>query len=335
VQLIEQIYALQERHPATFFEATTAAAFLAFAETSADIVLLETGMGGRLDATNMLDAPAATIIMPIGMDHAEYLGETIAKIAAEKAAIMKPGVPSIIAPQTQEAAAVIAAHAQAIGASLLRAGQEWQFSHIAGNTWNYQGIGRPLSDLPIPALIGAHQLPNAATAVAALEQLQRQYLAITHKTIAAGLTSAKWPARLQQLEDGYWRKQLPESFALYLDGGHNPMASQRLAEWTNAQSKPVYLVAGMLNTKDAMGFLRPWRDIAQAVHCVTIPDEPSSQDAVALQSTAQSCGLTAFAEASIEFALQRIAENASGIVLICGSLYLAGHVLSRQEMPSD
>lgn len=323
--LLQRIYDIQAEYPATFFEATTAAAFLAFAEVPADIVLLETGMGGRLDATNVIARPTATVITPIGMDHQEYLGNTLAAVAGEKAAIMKTGVPAIIGPQPSAAQQVIENVAGDRGAVLYREGMEWSFSRQEGE-WHYRG-GREYRNLPVPALAGEHQFVNAATAIAVIEKLSGFRIGEQH--IHRGLQQVQWPARLQLLSTGYWRKQLPASFTLYLDGGHNPMAAQRLAAWLVQQEKPVYLIAGMLRDKDAAGFFSHFRSIDPVIYTVSIPEEPGCFSAVSLAETAQKAGLKATDARSVEDALAAIVPAVPGVVLICGSLYLAGHVLGK------
>ncbi len=252
--LLEECERANRGEPITYFEITTAAAFLAFSRTPADIVLLETGLGGRLDATNVVRRPAATAITPISLDHQAFLGDTIAAIAGEKAGILKSGAPAIIGPQMPEAAAVFAAHAAAVGAPLLRFGQEWRCT-ATGDGMRYEGPGWRY-DLPLPSLPGAHQIINAGTAIACLEQLTG--FQIAGEAIARGLRRIDWPARLQRLTHGPLVEMLPEGSELWLDGGHNPGAGAALAAMAAGwHDRPLDLVVGMLNTKDAAGFLAP------------------------------------------------------------------------------
>jgi dihydrofolate synthase/folylpolyglutamate synthase len=307
--ILERILAMQNDYPATFFEATTAAAFLAFAAHPADIILLETGMGGRLDATNIIPNPAVVAITPIGMDHAEFLGNSIAKIAAEKAGIIKLNCPVVMGLQVPEAAAVIAAKAQKMDSPFIAVGVPTSWPHA------------------MPVLVGEHQLANAAIAIAVVNQLRG--FAITQAHINEGLKTAKWAARLQPLKSGYWREQLPEGWQLFLDGGHNPHAAAAIATWANAQNVPIYLVLGMLNNKDLVGYLQHWQGRVQQVYGVTIPHEKHCYSAQQIDQIAQQQGFDAVAADSVEAALEKVKSLPTGIVLICGSLYLAGHILAE------
>ncbi len=344
--------------PITFFEITTAAAFLAFMRTPADIVLLETGLGGRLDATNVIPRPAATAITPISLDHQAFLGDTVAAIAGEKAGILKPAAPAVIGPQPAEAAAVIEARAAAIGAPLHRWQREWRCDPFCNPLSNpplpgldpgiteegrvavpeagmrYEGVRWRL-DLPPPSLPGAHQIANAGIALACLEQLHE--FSLPADAIAAGLCRIDWPARLQRLSRGPLAETLPPGWDLWLDGGHNPGAGQVLAEiaakW---RDQPLYLVVGMLNTKDAGGFLAPLASHAQALYALTIPGEENALPAPRIAEAARGVGIPAEETESIEAALRAVVSRNSAIggsgparVLICGSLHLAGIVLAE------
>jgi dihydrofolate synthase / folylpolyglutamate synthase len=324
--VLEECEEANQGAPITYFEITTAAAFLAFARTPADIVLLETGLGGRLDATNVISRPAVTAITPISLDHQAFLGDTIAAIAGEKAGILKPSAPAVIGPQPPEAAAVFAARATVVGAPLLRFGQEWH-CWPDGVGMRYEGPRWRL-DLPLPSLVGAHQVVNAATAIACLEQLTD--FPIAQEAIAAGLRHIEWPARLQRLTHGPLVAALPLGWELWLDGGHNPGAGEVLAEMAAAwQDRPLYLVVGMLNTKDASGFLAPLATRAAALGAVTIPHEANSLPAEAIAAAGRSDGLEVRTAASVLAALRGlIARHATGRILICGSLHLAGIVLA-------
>ena len=313
--------------PITFFEITTAAAFLAFARAPADVVLLETGLGGRLDATNVLRRPAVTAITPVSLDHQAFLGDTVAAIAGEKAGILKPGAPAVIGPQTAEAAAVIAARAAAIGAPLYRSDFEWRCGR-SGAGMRYEGDGWRL-DLPLPSLPGPHQIANAGTAVACLERLHGFHPAPA--AIAEGLRHIDWPARLQRLRRGPLVRVLPPDWELWLDGGHNPAAGEMLgkvaADW---RDRPLYLVAGMLNTKDAAGFFAPLARHVGLLRAVTIPGEENPHPASLIVDAAASVGIAAAPAPSLAAALHDIAgHQGPARVLICGSLHLAGVVLAE------
>jgi dihydrofolate synthase / folylpolyglutamate synthase len=312
--------------PITYFEITTVAAFLAFIREPADIVLLETGLGGRLDATNVIRRPVVTAITPISLDHQAFLGDTIAQIAGEKAGILKPGAPAIVGPQPDEAEAAIETRANALGAPLLRWQHEWRCEavgsgmHFSGEHWRL--------DLPLPSLLGAHQIVNAGTAIACLEQLRD--FPISTEALAAGLRHVEWPARLQRLTRGPLVEMMPPGWELWLDGGHNPGAGAILGEFvTGWRDRPLYLIVGMLNTKDAVGFLAPLASHAKALAGVTIPGEQNPLPAEAIAAAGRSVGMSATTAASAETALRDLVRDAEpGRVLICGSLHFAGTVLA-------
>jgi dihydrofolate synthase/folylpolyglutamate synthase len=325
VGLLEECEQANGEAPITFFEITTAAAFLAFARTPADVVLLEVGLGGRLDATNLVRRPAATAITPISLDHQAFLGDTIAAIAGEKAGILKRGAPAIVAPQPPEAAAVIEQRAATIGAPLYRWEQEWRAVPANGGM-RYEGRHWRL-DLPRPSLFGPHQIVNAGTAIACLEHLAG--LPVSAAAIADGLQHIEWPARLQRLGRGPLVDMMP-GWEVWLDGGHNPGCGEVLgmvaAGW---RDRPLHLVAGMLNTKDAAGFLRPLAPYAKSLKAVTIPGEENALSAEEIAADAGEAGIPAHPAPSLAAALAAIAgESEGGRVLICGSLHLAGVVLA-------
>jgi dihydrofolate synthase/folylpolyglutamate synthase len=248
--------------PITYFEITTVAAFLAFSETPADILLLETGLGGRLDATNMVERPLAAVITPVSLDHQQYLGEDLASIAAEKAGIIKPGAPVLSGPQEEAAMAVIESRAQDVAAPLYRAGRDWRATRRnAGAGWAFESLGLPQSSrtlhLPPPGLIGASQMDNAALAVACLKTVSG--LDVGDAALATGLTQVDWPARMQRIASGHLVHMAPRDAEIWLDGGHNPAAARTLIETLESLNRtdprPLVLVAGMLSTKDAQAFL--------------------------------------------------------------------------------
>jgi dihydrofolate synthase/folylpolyglutamate synthase len=327
VAFLEECEQANGAAPITFFEITTAAAFLAFVRIPADVVLLETGLGGRLDATNLVCRPAATAITPISLDHQAFLGPTIAAIAGEKAGILKPGVPAILAPQPPEAEAVLEARAGALAAPLCRWEREWRSFPANDGGMRYEGRHWRL-ELPCPSLYGPHQIVNAGTAIACLEHLTD--LPVSAEAIAAGLRRIEWPARLQRLRHGPLVEMMPAGWEVWLDGGHNPGAGEVLAEAVAGwHDRPLYLVAGMLNTKDAAGFLRPLAPHAKALKAVTIPGEENALPAAAIAAAADEAGIAARTVPSLAAALAGIArESEGGRVLICGSLHLAGVVLA-------
>lgn len=327
--LLGRCEAANDGAPITFFEITTAAAFLAFAEAPADFTILETGLGGRLDATNVVSKPALTVITPVSIDHRTYLGDTLPEIAWEKAGILKAGVAAVIARQPPEAMAVIADRAAAVGAPLACEGTDWTVAIGAGGmTW--RSAGRSWA-LPTPALPGMHQLENAGTAIAALDRLPG--IDPTAERVAAGLRSAVWPARLQRLSKGALARLLPAGWQLWLDGGHNPGAAAVLvAQLRQWRDRPCYAVIGMLQTKDADGFIEPLAPCLDAIVAVGIPDEAASFDAEALAALIGHHHRDVAACRQVRAALDDLANRRGPArVLICGSLYLAGQVLLEND----
>jgi dihydrofolate synthase/folylpolyglutamate synthase len=312
--------------PITEFEITTAAAFLAFGRHPADLLLMETGLGGRLDATNVITLPKLTALSPISLDHQGFLGDRLEQIAFEKAGILKAGVPCVVGPQPHEALAVIEARAAELGVPLRVHGRDW-IARRSGDRLLVT-VDDEVLDLPLPALPGCHQIDNAGLAVACARALGD--LAPEHPAIAAGLERAVWPARLQRLSGGPLVDLLPEGWELWLDGGHNPAAGEAMAASMQAMDEqPLHLVVGMLNTKDERGFLSPLAPLARSLRTVPVPDEPASRDPVEAAEVARTLGMAAAAAADIASALRAIVagEPWPARVLICGSLYLAGHVL--------
>lgn len=321
IALLERCEAANGGAPITFFEITTAAAFVAFAETPADVVLLEVGLGGRLDATNVIDAPQLTIVTPVSLDHQQYLGDTLAQIAAEKAGILKPGVPCVVGPQEEDALAVIEARAEALGAPLILHGRDWQVWEEHGRMV-YQDLSG-LLDLPMPVLIGAHQVENAGLAIAALRAMGHD-----EDICRAAVTKAAWPARLQRLRHGPL-VDAAGAAELWLDGGHNPAAGLALAEALGRLPvRPLHLIVGMLDTKDIVGYLRPLGQKASSLYGVTIPGEAASLTAEQTVAVARKAGIAAEVAQDVATAIATITARDPGArVLICGSLYLAGRVL--------
>ena len=329
IALLEECERVNVGTPITYFEITTAAALLAFARTPADIVLLETGLGGRLDATNVIRRPAVSAITPISLDHQAFLGNTIAAIAGETAGILKPGVPTVLGPQPEEAEAVIESRADELGAPLSRWQREWRCEG-AGAHMRFAGEHWQL-DLPLPSLAGAHQIANAGTAIACLEQLPG--FSLRPEAVAQGLRRIEWPARLQPLTRGPLAEMMPPGWELWLDGGHNPGAGAVLADFIAGWGdRPLYLVVGMLNTKDTAGFLGPLAPYVAALAGVTIPGEQNPHNAEAIAAVARAVGIPGLTAASVEVALRDFRSRSSaGRVLICGSLHLAGKVLAENS----
>ena len=315
--------------PITFFEITTAAAFLAFSRVPADYVLLEVGLGGRFDATNVIAHPAVAAITPVSLDHQHFLGDTVAKIAFEKAGIIKPRAPAVIARQTPEAAAVLEAQARKRGATLFRQGAEWEASPRADGGLSYRG--RASFDLPPPGLLGAHQYDNAGTALACLDCLSG--LALPRAALVDGMRRVEWPARLERLAEGKLAALMPEGAELWLDGAHNAAGGAALGAVAQAwRDKPLRLVFGMLKTHDAKAFLRPLAPYAAGLEAIGIPGEANTLSAEEAASAARAAGIAAQPHAAIAEAVQAAAFPHTR-VLICGSLYLAGRVLAENGAP--
>ena len=319
--LLDEAVAANGPDPITFFEITTVAALLAFARTKADYTLLEVGLGGRLDATNVIDRPALTVITPVSIDHQQYLGDTLPEIAGEKSGILKRGVPCIVGPQEAAGLDVIEARATKLGVPLFIYGQHWHTSQEAGRMIYQDENG--LLDLPLPSLLGAHQITNAGAAIAAL-----RYFGKSSAACEAAVTRPEWPARMQRLRQGPLVDAAPE-IELWLDGGHNPAGGQAIGATLAAMPKrPSYLICGMLNTKDIKAYLYPLASHIQALHAISIPNEINTLSAENTRDAAISVGMRATAEADVMAALNAIkAQDANARVLICGSLYLAGMIL--------
>jgi dihydrofolate synthase/folylpolyglutamate synthase len=314
----------------TFFEITTAAAFLGFASVEADILLLETGLGGRLDATNLVKKPALTAITPIGMDHMHYLGNSLAAIAYEKAAIQKNRVPSIVGPQDDAALKVILETADTIGAKPFVSGENWQVAEEAGG-FCYSSDALTLH-LPTPSLPGGHQMVNAGTAIACIEKLPHN--TITDHAISTGLCNAVWPGRLQKLTEGLLVDKLADGWELWLDGGHNPAAGEALGDALTAwNEKPTYLISGMSENKQAVEFFQPLAAVAKNMRAIDIPGDHASLPAAEIASAGREAGFQAETASSFNTALNAILvyEPGPARILVCGSLYLLGHVYDQNQ----
>ena len=321
--------------PITFFEITTAAAFLAFSRHKADALILEVGLGGRLDATNVIGKPACVCITPIALDHQEFLGNTLPAIAAEKAGIIKPGVPCIVGPQAEEARNIVVSRAESLNAPLYVHGEDFS-AHEEHGRLVYQDTDG-LLDLPLPKLVGRHQIANAAIAVAALRRIGGRWS--REPGIEWGLKNVEWPARLQRLMKGPLVEAAPAGAEIWLDGGHNPHGgaaiAQSMADLEERASKPLYLISGMLKTKDAIGYFVPFRGLVRHAMTIAIDGEAASMGAGALYDAARVAGIPASPADDLDDAIAQISawartreDDPPPRILVCGSLYLAGKVLA-------
>lgn len=324
-EILDECYVQNGGENITYFEITTVAGLLAFARTPADYTLLEVGLGGRLDATNVIDKPAVSIITPISIDHEQFLGNTLTAIAGEKAGIIKRGVPVVVGPQQDEAMEVIEATAAKLCAPVFAYGQHWHVWEERGRLIYQDETG--LLDLPLPALIGAHQVQNAGAAIAAL-----RVLGFDDAACEAAVTKAEWPARMQRLRHGPL-VDAADHAELWLDGGHNPAAGDALAEaLTRLPERPLFMICGMLNTKDIGGYLRPLAASAQKLYAVSIPGSEATLPAEATAAAARDAGMNAVQSDDVMTALTDIvAETPNARILICGSLYLAGEILKENS----
>jgi dihydrofolate synthase / folylpolyglutamate synthase len=323
--------------PITVFEITTAAGLILFARHPADILLLEVGLGGRLDATNVVEQPLATVVAPVSLDHADFLGDTVGKIAAEKAGIFKRGVPAIVAAQPREALAVIERQAARAGAPIKIAGEDWTATEERGRLVYQDDAG--LIDLPAPKLYGRHQYENAGLAIAALRAAGA--LALAPRAFE-GIAKAEWPARMQRLSSGRLAALVPPGGELWLDGGHNPdggrVIASALADLEERVSRPLVLIVGMLTNKDSEGFLKNFTGLARRIVTVPIPQQENTLPAAALAEAARAIGLPAQESPDIETALAEIGRfdlDQRPRILITGSLYLAGAALALSGTPPD
>ena len=329
-EILEKCEVANDGAPITFFEITTAAAFLAFANDPAEVLVLETGLGGRLDATNVIKQPKITAITPISMDHRQFLGDQLAHIAWEKAGIIKPGVPLILSRQAPEADKVIRARAAKLQAPVYSEGVDWNVNNMAENLVFSGSMGD--QEFPLPSLIGTHQFGNAGTAIAAFETFNDG--CFNSRAIMTGLVSANWPARLHRLTGGKISNCIPKSWELWLDGGHNLAAGSMLADHAsiNWEDRPLHIIVGMMKSKDTRDFLCSLARVSATACTVSIPGESNSHSAEELAESARLVGLDAYPCNDVVSALEQIRrfDSESKRVLICGSLYLAGTVLAAE-----
>jgi dihydrofolate synthase/folylpolyglutamate synthase len=323
-------------NPTTVFEITTAVGLMLFARHPADVLLMEVGLGGRLDATNVVDRPAATVITPISLDHLEFLGDTLEKIAFEKAGILKAGVPAIVAAQRQEALAVIERQAARLKAPLKIAGEDWTATEERGRLVYQDSDG--LLDLPPPRLYGRHQFENAGLAIATLRSLDK--FRISPAAYEAGMIKADWPARLHRLSQGRLVEMAPAGSEVWLDGGHNPdggrAVAAALADLEERVSRPLLLIVGMLSTKDCGGFLSNFTGLARRMIAVPVPGADKGLAAETVADAARAIGLPATSRDNLGEAFDAVRKldlDPSPRILITGSLYLAGEVLRENGTP--
>ncbi|WP_456710873.1 bifunctional folylpolyglutamate synthase/dihydrofolate synthase [Bradyrhizobium sp. USDA 4452] len=323
-------------HPITIFEMETAVAFCLFAKHPADVALLEVGLGGRLDSTNVVETPLASVIAPVSMDHMEFLGDTLALIAGEKAAIIKRKVPVVCAEQAPDAMAVIEAEANRMRAPLHAAGQQWHVGVERGRLVYQDEHG--LMDLAAPKLFGRHQFDNAGLAIATLRAIGTFRLNIA--AYEAGIVSAEWPARMQRLVAGSLACQGPQGSEVWLDGGHNAeggrVAAAALGDLEERVSRPLVVIAGMMANKDANAFLANFAGLTRHIIAVPVPGRDNGMAPDKLADAARALGMRVEIASGVDAALQRLATLAYEVpprILITGSLYLAGPVLAANGTP--
>lgn len=344
VSLLEEVEQVNAGREITFFEITAAAMFLAFSRYPADACVLEVGLGGTYDATNVILNPVMTVIQPVGLDHREFLGDDLAGIAAEKAGIIKKGAPLVMGPQSEIARDVILRQADRLGVAVFEFGQDFASRQEHGRMVYEDEVG--LLDLPLPKLVGRHQIENAGVAIAALRHagsIEGKRLGWGQDAaVEKGLATVEWPARLQRLYKGPLVDSAPKGAEVWLDGGHNPhgaeAVSRAVADMEENGERPLYLICGMLANKDALGYLRAWGGLARHVVTVAIPGEAASMGAGALYDAARRAGLDAAPAEDLGDAMLQVSawtrlddEGTPPRILICGSLYLAGKVLAENS----
>lgn len=334
VSVLEECEHANGGEPITVFEITTAAGLSIFARHPADVLLLEVGLGGRLDATNVIDKPLASVITHVSIDHTDFLGDSLEKIAAEKAGILKTGIPAVVASQHREVLSVIERQAGRLGVPLKVAGEDWTATEERGRLVYQDEAG--LLDLPAPRLYGRHQFENAGLAIAALRTVRP--FAIPTGAFEAGMTKADWPARLQRLGQGRLVDLAPAGSELWLDGGHNPDGGRAiaatLADLEERVSRPLILVVGMLASKDCEGFLRNFAGLARRLIAVPVPGIEKALTSEAVADIARAIGISATSRDNLTEALlaaRRLDLDPPPRILITGSLYLAGEVLRENS----
>jgi dihydrofolate synthase/folylpolyglutamate synthase len=329
--MLEDVERINAGQPITQFEITTSAALKLFAETPADYLLLEVGMGGTYDSTNVVDHPLGVVITPVDIDHQSHLGNTVAEIAVSKAGILKRGALAVVGPQRDEGLAVIEKRAAELGVTPFIFGRAFDGYAQDGRLIYQDEDG--LLDLPPPALAGPHQFQNAATAIAAVRHF---HLPVSAAELAAGLRAVDWPARLAPVR-GKLRDLLPADGELWLDGGHNAHGAAALAaalrEMNAARPRPLVMILGMLNNRSPADFLAPFRGLGSRVIAIDIPGEANAHPRAMIADAAKTAGFDAVAKRSIRAAVRAAGETPGARTVICGSLYLAGHVLAENGTP--
>lgn len=339
VEVLRRIEKANDGRPVTLFEMLTAATFVLFSEHPADAVVLEVGLGGRFDATNVIESPAVSVVMPISMDHQAYLGDRVELIAAEKAGILKRGRPAVIGYQQFDAALdVLISTAERLRCPLWTYGQDFSAHEEYGRMVYQDETG--LSDLPLPALPGRHQLANAAAAIRAVRAAG---FTVVDEAVERAMLSVEWPGRMQRITEGRLLAHAPRGAEIWIDGGHNPGAAEviaeALAELEERQPRPLFLIVGMINTKDSLNYFRSFEGLAERVFAVPIRGTEAMTDPVVLASTAYDAGLTGQPMGSLIEALDEIRAISSDPdkrpprIVICGSLYLAGNALADNGTP--
>ena len=323
----------------TFFEITTAAAMLAFSRNPADLLLLEVGLGGRFDATNIIESPMLSVITSVSMDHQDFLGKTIDKIAFEKAGILKPSVSAIIGPQTNEALNVIKRRALELRSSAYVFGEDWNISPVDKQLIFEMGSESRI--IPRPNLLGDHQIQNAGCALASVKLLNSQF-PVSPQEIDIGLVNINWPARLQKLKEGALIENLSEDVEIWIDGGHNQGAAKAIAstlrDWRDESPEiSIHMIFGALNSRSPQNFLQYFTNVIDTIRTVNIPREANALSASEIETAAIECGLEAYPAKGISPAITDIIFNSSGKcrILICGSLYLAGAALRENSCLGD
>ncbi|WP_339046323.1 folylpolyglutamate synthase/dihydrofolate synthase family protein [Candidatus Mesenet endosymbiont of Agriotes lineatus] len=326
--ILEECRIAAEGIAITFFEGTTAAAFLVFSRIKADILLVEVGMGGRLDATNVIDNPLLTIITSISLEHTEYLGSTVEIIAGEKAGIIKPNVTCVIAPQQDSVMRILEFYVSKNKSPLYRGEYEWICKQHDSHSILFQSSAQSLH-LPLPSLQGAHQITNAGNAIAACSILSGKYnYNIDYEHIASGIKKTYWPARLEHIKSGQLIDMLPTDWKLFIDGAHNPAGAQILSEWiANNFKKGVYIILGVTKDKDIEEFLKHIKIHTRLLCTVCVKSEPRSQNAKFVEEKAVAAGINAIACDSLSNAISKILNEAAcseaETIIVCGSLFLA------------
>ncbi|WP_309086147.1 folylpolyglutamate synthase/dihydrofolate synthase family protein [Chelativorans sp.] len=336
---LERVAEANQGEPITVFEILTAGMFLLFSEHPADAAIVEVGLGGRFDATNVIRSPAVSLIMPISLDHEAYLGDRVELIAAEKAGIIKPGVPAVIGQQEWDAAReVLVETAERLEAPFSVYGQDFIALEENGRMVYQDEDG--LMDLPLPRLVGRHQYANAAAAIAAVKAAG---FTVTDRTAEAAMLSVSWPGRMQRLLDGKLVTLAPDDAEIWVDGGHNPGAgaviAEAMAEAEEKRPRPLVLITGMINTKDQAGYFRAFEGMARHVYTVPVNNSDAGVPNSELAARAIAAGLSAEPVSSVANALTLLRETWDGLVppriLISGSLYLVGEVLAENGTPPE